>query len=181
LATVRSFGQSLLDNQTQVSHSAHLGQEDDLGDAAVPGLEDDETNQTDQFINIIENLGAMASTRIPQQRPGPPSTLVSILYLVNQKQELNVLDSGALTAFAGAGPSRPESAPNEPDSSPGVFALLRAAALSAGSFLLAALGGVLPRSGRRLSAGRPMNWAPRSEFPQSIHLNPSDLTRRTVR
>ena len=50
---------------------------------------------------------------------------------------LDILDYGLLTTLFDARSSRPESAPDEPDSSPGLFAMLGAAALSTGALPLA--------------------------------------------
>jgi len=119
----------------QVLQSAHVGQADDLRGSEATGSAVDEKAQAERFIKIIENPKATAPTKAPEQRPAPK--LVPILPDENLESLLDVLDYGLLTALFEAGPSRPESATKEPDSSPGLFAMLRAAVLSTGALLLA--------------------------------------------
>ncbi len=137
-ATALSFGQLLLVSQEQVLQSAHLGPEDDLGDSEASGSAVDEKKQAEPFIKIIEKPKATAPTKVPEQRPEPEPAPkpVPIFPDENLESVLDVLDYGLLTALFEAGPSRPESTPKEPDSSPGLLAMLQAAALSTGALLL---------------------------------------------
>jgi hypothetical protein len=130
-------GQALLVSQKQVLSSAHLGQEDDLGDSQATGSAVDEKEKAEWFIKIIEKPKATAPTKAHEQTPASAPKLVSILPDENPESVFDVLDNGLLTALIDAGPSRPDSAPEEPDSPPGLFAMLRAAALSTGALLLA--------------------------------------------
>ena len=115
-ATARSFGQSLLVSQEQVLRSAHLGQEDDLGDSEATGSAVDEKKQAERFIKIIEKSKATAPTKAPEQRAGTGTAqkLVPILPDENLESALDVLDYGSLTALFEAGSSRPESRPRSP-------------------------------------------------------------------
>jgi len=138
-ATAGSFGRSLLVGQEQVLQSAHLGQEDDLGDSEAFGSAVDETKQEERFIKIIEKPKATAPTKAPLQRPEPAPRPAPIVPDESLESVLDILDYGLLTTLFEAGSSRPESAPDEPDSSPRLFAMLGAAALSTGGLALAAL------------------------------------------
>jgi hypothetical protein len=151
-------GQALLVSQKQVLWSAHLGQEDELGDSEATGSEVDEEEQAERFIKIIEKPKATAPTKAPEQTPAPAPKLGPILPDENLESVLDVLDYGLLTALFEAGPSRPDSAPKEPDSSPGLFAMLRAAALSTGALLLA-----IPVA--KLSLWRRLERRQRSKLP----------------
>jgi hypothetical protein len=157
-ATALSFGQLPLVSQEQVLRSAHLGQEDDLGDREATGSAINEKKQAERFIKIIEKPKATAPTKAPEQTPAPAPKLVPILPDENLESVLDVLDYGLLTALFEAGPSRPDSAPKEPDSSPGLFAMLRAAALSTGALLLA-----IPVA--KLSLWRRLERRQRSKLP----------------
>jgi hypothetical protein len=150
-------GQALLVSQKRVLWSAHLGQEDELGDSEATGSEVDE-EQVERFIKIIEKPKATAPTKAPEQTPAPEPKLGPILPDENLESVLDVLDYGLLTALFEAGPSRPDSAPKEPDSSPGLFAMLRAADLSTGALLLA-----IPVA--KLSLWRRLERRQRSKLP----------------
>jgi hypothetical protein len=132
-ATARAFGQSLLVSREQVLQSAHLGQEDDLGDSEATGSTVDEEEQAERFIRIIEKTKATVPTKVPEQRPEPARApeLVPILPDESLESALDILDYGSPTTSFEAGSSRPERAPKEVDSSPGLWAMLGAAALSA--------------------------------------------------
>jgi hypothetical protein len=132
-ATSGSFGPSLLVSQEQVLQSAHLGQEDDLGDSEATGSTVDEEEQAERFIRIIEKTKATVPTKVPEQRPEPARApeLVPILPDESLESALDILDYGSPTTSFEAGSSRPERAPKEVDSSPGLWAMLGAAALSA--------------------------------------------------
>jgi hypothetical protein len=137
-APARSFGQLLLVSQEQVLRSAHLGQESDLGNSEATGSAIDEKKQAERFIKIIEKPKATAPTKAPEQTPAPAPKLVSILPDENLESVLVVaLDYGLFTALFEAGPSRPDCATKEPDTLPGLFAMLRAAAFPTGTLLLA--------------------------------------------
>jgi hypothetical protein len=151
-------GQALLVSQKQVLWSAHLGQEDELGDSEATGSEVDEEEQAKRFIKIIEKPKATAPTKAPEQTPAPAPKLGPILPDENLESVLDVLDYGLLTALFEAGPSRPDSAPKEPDSSPGLFAMLRAADLSTWALLLA-----IPVA--KLSLWRRLERRQRSKLP----------------
>ena len=140
-AAAGSFARSLLVGQEQFLQSAHLGQVDALGDSEAFGSAVDEKKQEEQFVKIIEKPKATAPTKAPEQRPGPAPApkLVPIVPDASLGLVLNFLDYGLLTTLFEAESSRPESAPNEPDSSPRLFAMLGAAALSSGSLALAIL------------------------------------------
>jgi hypothetical protein len=132
-------GQALLVSQKQVLWSAHLGQEDELGDSEATGSEVDEEEQAERFIKIIEKPKATAPTKAPEQRPepAPEPKLVPILPDKSLEPVLDILDHGLLITLSETGSSRPERAPKEPDSSPGFWAMLGAAALSTRALPLA--------------------------------------------
>jgi hypothetical protein len=157
-ATARAFGQSLLVSREQVLQSAHLRQEDDLGDSEATGSAVVQWNQAERIIKIIEKPKATAPTKAPEQNPALAPKLVPIFADENLESELDVLDYGLLTAFFEAGRSRPDRAPKEPDSSPGLLAMLRAAALSTGALLLA-----IPVA--KLSLWRRLERRQRSKLP----------------
>jgi hypothetical protein len=138
-ATAGSFGPSLLVSQEQVLQSAHLGQEDDLEDSEATGSAVDEEEQAERFIRIIEKTEATVPTKAPEQRPEPARApkLVPILPDESLESALDILDYGSLTTSFEAGSYRPERAPKEVDSSPGLWAMLGAAALSARALPLA--------------------------------------------
>jgi hypothetical protein len=138
-ATAGSFGRSLPASQEQVLLSAHLDQEDDLVDNEETPSAVDEEKQAEPFIKIIEKPKATAPAKAPEQRsePAPAPPLVPIVPDENLESVFNVLECGLLTKLLEAGSTRPESAPDEPDSSPGLFAMIGAAALSTGAFPLA--------------------------------------------
>ena len=138
-ATARSFGQLLLVNQEQALQSAHLGQEDDLGDSEASGSAVADKKQAERFIKIIEKPKATAPTKAPEQRPepAPAPKLVPIFSDERRESVLDIVDYGFLTTLFEAGSSQPESAPNEPVSWPGLWAMLGASALSTGALLLA--------------------------------------------
>jgi hypothetical protein len=129
-------GQALLVSQKQVLWSAHLGQEDELGDSEATGSEVDEEEQAERFIKIIEKPKATAPTKAPEQRPEPAPKLGPILPDENLESVLDVLDYGLLTALFDAGSSRPEKARNELDTSPALWAARGAVALSTGALSL---------------------------------------------
>ena len=99
-------------SQEQVLQSAHLGQEDDLGDSEATGSAVDEKKQAERFIKIIEKPKATAPTKAPEQRPepAPAPKLVPILPDESLESVLDILDYGLLTTLFEAGSSRPESA-----------------------------------------------------------------------
>ncbi len=132
-------GQALLVSQKQVLWSAHLGQEDDLGDSEATGSAVDEEKQAEPLFKIIEKPKATTPTEAPEQRPepAPAPKLVPIMPDKGLESVLDILDHGLLATLFETGSSRPESAPKEPDSSPGFWAMLWAAALSAGALPLA--------------------------------------------
>jgi hypothetical protein len=134
-APAGSFGRSLLVSQEQVPQSAHLGPEDDLGGSEASRTAVDEKKQAEPFVEIIETPKANVPTKVPEQRPEPVP--VPILPDENLESALDVVDSGLITALFQTGSSRPENAPNEPYSSPGFWAMLPAAALSAAALPLA--------------------------------------------
>jgi hypothetical protein len=136
-ATVGSFGRSLLAGQLQVLHSAHSGQEDDLGDRETVGSAVDEKKQAERFIKTIEQPKVTAPTTAPEQRPEPAPKLAPLVPDESLESELEILDYGLLTALFEGGSSRPVIAPSELDSSPGLWAVLGAAALSTGALPLA--------------------------------------------
>ncbi len=135
-ATARSFGQSLLVSQEQVLRTASLGREDDLGGSDATGSAVDAKNQAERFINVIEKLNAMVPPKAREQTPAPAPDPVATLPDENLESVIDVLDHGLHPALFEGGPSRPESAPEKPRSSPGLFAVLCAATLSAGALLL---------------------------------------------
>ena len=157
-ATAQSVGQLLLVSQEQVLRSAHLGQEGDLGNSEATGSAIDEKKQAERFIKIIEKPKATAPTKAPEQTPAPAPKLVPILPDENLESVLDVLDYGLLTALFEAGPSRPDSATKEPDTSPGLFAMLSAAAFPTGTLLLA-----IPVA--KLSLWRRLKRRQRSKLP----------------
>jgi len=126
-------------SQEQVLQAAHLGPEDDLRDSESTGSAVAEKKLAERPIKIIEKSKATAATKAPEQRPAPAPApkLVPILSDESTEPVLDILDYGLLTTLFESGSSRPESAPKEPDSSPGLFAMLGAAALSTGALLLA--------------------------------------------
>jgi hypothetical protein len=136
-ATAQTLGQSLLVSQEQVRWSAHLGQEDGLEDSEATGSAVDGKKQAERFVKITEKPRATAPTTAPEQRqeqepgPEPEAKLVPIIPDNSVEPVLDTLDYGFLTASFGAGSDRPESAPKEPGSSPGFWAMLGSAALSA--------------------------------------------------
>jgi hypothetical protein len=132
-------GQALLVSQKQVLWSAHLGQEDDVGDSEATGSAVDEKNQKEPFIEIIEKPKAAAPAKAHEQRPVPAPAPKPVPILVDESLESvpDILDYGLLTTSFETGSSRPESAPEEPYSSPGFWAMLSAAALSAAALPLA--------------------------------------------
>jgi hypothetical protein len=127
-------GQALPVSPEQVLRSAHLSQEDGLGDGGATGAPVDEKKQAEPFIKIIEKPKATAPTKAPEQtpEPEPEPELVPILPENGLERVLDVLDYALLSTLFEAGSSRPESAPKEPDSSPGFWAMLGASALSTG-------------------------------------------------
>ncbi len=135
-ATAQPFGQSLLVSQEQILRSAHLGHEVDLGDSEATGSAVGE-KQAERIIKFIEEPKATAPAKAPEQTPAPAPKLVPINADENLESGLDVVDYGLRAAFFQVGRSRPDSAPEVPDSSPGLFAMLRAAALSTGALLLA--------------------------------------------
>jgi hypothetical protein len=138
-ATAQSFGQSLLVSQEQVPQSAHLGQEDDVGDSDATVSAAVEKIQAERFIEIIEKPGAAAPTKASEQppEPSPAPKLVPIVPDENLESVFDSLDCVLRTTLFEAGSSRPERSPGEPDSSPGSWAMLGAAALSTGALPLA--------------------------------------------
>jgi hypothetical protein len=130
-------GQALLESQKQVLWSAHLGQEDELGDSEATGSEVDEEEQAERFIKVIEKPKATAPTKAPEQTPAPAPKLGPILPDENLESVLDVLDYGLLTALFDAGSSRPEKARKEPGTSPALSAALGAVAFSTGALSLA--------------------------------------------
>jgi hypothetical protein len=135
--TAGSFGRSLLVGQAQVLQSADPGQEDDLGDSEAVSSAVDEKQQTERFIKAIEKPKATAPTKVPEQRPEPAPKLAPLVPDESLESELELLDYGLLTTLFEAASSRPERAPKEPDSSPGLWAMLRAAVVSTGALPLA--------------------------------------------
>ena len=140
-APAGSFGRSQLVSAEQVLQSAHLGPEDDLADSEASGSAVDDKKQVEPFIKIIEKPKATAPTKVPERppepEPEPAPELVPILPDENLEPAIDFLDYGLITAWFEAGSSRPERAPNGPDSAPGLFARLGAAALSTWALLLA--------------------------------------------
>jgi hypothetical protein len=138
-APAGSFGRSLLVSQEQIPQSSHLGPEDDLGGSEASGAAVDEKKQEEPFVKIIEAPKATVPTKVPEQRPEPEPEPAPepILPDENLESALDVLDCGLITALFQTGSSRPENAPNEPYSSPGFWAMLPAAALSAAALPLA--------------------------------------------
>jgi hypothetical protein len=126
-------GQALLVSQKRVLWSAHLGQEDELGDSEATGSEVDEEEQAERFIKTIEKPKATAPTKAPEQTPAPEPNLGPILPDENLESVLDVLDYGLLTALFDAGSSRPEKARKEPGTSPALWAALGAVAFSTGA------------------------------------------------
>ncbi len=126
-------------SQKQVLWSAHLGQEDDLGESEATGSAVDQKEQAERLIEIIEKPKATAPAKAPEQRPepAPEPKLVPILPHNSLESVLDILDHGLLITLSESGSSRPERAPEEPDSSPGFWAMLGAAALSTGALPLA--------------------------------------------
>jgi hypothetical protein len=129
-------GQALLVSQKRVLWSAHLGQEDVLGDSEATGSEVGEEEQAERFIKIIEKPKATAPTKAPEQTPAPAPKLGPILPDENLESVLDVLDYGLLTALFDAGSSRPEKARKEPGTSPALWAALGAVAFSTGALSL---------------------------------------------
>jgi len=140
-------------SQGQVLRSAHLGAEDDFGDGEASGSAVDEKKQAERiikisavdekkqaerFMNIIEKPIATAPTKAPEKGPEPAPAPKLVLYVPddNLGSVRDVPEYGSLTALFEAESSRPENASKEPDSSPGLFAMLRAAALSTRALLL---------------------------------------------
>jgi hypothetical protein len=136
-APAGSFGRSLLVSQEQVPQSAHLGPEYDLGGSEASRAAVDEKKQAEPVVKIIETPNATVPTKVPEQRPEPEPVPVPILPDENLESALDVLDYGLITALFQTGSSRPENAPNEPYSSPGFWAMIPAAALSAAALPLA--------------------------------------------
>jgi hypothetical protein len=138
-ATAGSFGRSQLVGQEQVLQPARLGQEDDLADSEAFGSTVDEKKQAERFIKGIEKPKATAPTKAPEQRPepAPAPKLVPIVPDASLESVLDFRDYGLLTTLFEAGSSRPESAPKEPNSSPGFWAMLGAAGVSTGALPLA--------------------------------------------
>jgi hypothetical protein len=136
-ATAGSFGRSLLVGQAQVLQSAHPGQEDDLGDGEAVSSAVDEKQQSERFIKTIEKPKATAPTTAPDQRPEPAPQLSPLVPDESLESELEILDFCLLTTLFDDGSSRPERAPNESDSSPGLWTMLGAATLSTGALPLA--------------------------------------------
>jgi hypothetical protein len=130
-------GQALLVSQKQVLWSAHLGQEDDLGDNEATGSAVDDKKRAERLIKSIEKPKATAPTKAPEQRPEPAPKLRPILPDENLESVLDVLDYGLLTASFDAGSSRPGNARQEPGTSPALSAALGAVAFSTEALSLA--------------------------------------------
>jgi hypothetical protein len=128
----RSFGQSLLVSQEQVPGSAHAGQEVDLGDSEATGSPIAETEVSEPFVKNIEKPNAPAPTHAPEERLEPTPEPNPLPILPDKILERAVdADYSLLTTVFEAGSSRSESAPKKPDSSPGFWAILGSAVLSA--------------------------------------------------
>ena len=125
-ATAPVFGQSLLVSQEQVGWSAHLGQEDGPGDSDATGAAVDGKKQEGPFVKIAEEPGATVPTKAPEQRPAPAPEPKVVPSLPEESFEpvLEMFEYGLRTALFETGLTRPESAPNEPDSSHGFCAML---------------------------------------------------------
>ena len=132
-------GQALLVSQVQVLRSARLSQEDGFVEGGATGAPVDEKQQAEPCIKIIEKPKATAPTYAPEQRPeqAPAPKPVPILPEKGPERVLDNFDYALLSTLFETGASRPESAPEEPDSSPGFWAMLGASALSTGALPLA--------------------------------------------
>jgi hypothetical protein len=128
----RSFGQSLQVSLEQVPGSPHAGQEVDLRDSEAAGLPIDETEEAEPFVKNNEKPNATAPTHAPEERlePAPEPNPLPILLDKILKRAVDA-DYSLLTTVFGAGSSRSERAPKKPDSSPGFWAILGSAILSA--------------------------------------------------